>query len=258
MDLPEGGENSQGEVSEDYSAPLARWAQVGAGIVGTLLTGGGGVAVFVSDNQAGTVALVLAGAIFLLMTFGGAPLHSLGFGEANLRFARRRQEVVRGAIDSSPEQAPRVLRDLESVDSQSRPDPTVGALTERIYEDAIFHFLRNAFPQYVTNREKTVGLGRRVDFAVDLPSGKPIVVEARYFRRGNPVDPGAIDLAAGYHTITRSPVLLVSNSPLSRMGADYLRALQESGADIHFAQWFPDGDDEPLKSAVAHLAQQAG
>ncbi|MFJ5259297.1 hypothetical protein ACIQAC_02300 [Streptomyces sp. NPDC088387] len=256
MNQREPDERSQDSAEEDYSAPLSRGAQIGAGAIGVILTGGGAVAVFVADNQAGTVALILAGAIFLLMMFGGTPLHSFGFGEANLRFARKRQEVVNEAIDSPPEQAPRVLRDLESIDNQNRgPDPTVNALTERVYEDALSYLL-SFNPDYSVIREKSVGPGRRVDIALELPSGKQIVVEARYYRRGNPVDSRSIDQAAGYHAITRSPVLLVSNSPLSEVGAHHLRALQDSGAEVHFVQWVPGGDGDPLKIAVERLVQQ--
>ncbi|CAL9314207.1 hypothetical protein [Streptomyces sp. SudanB182_2057] len=250
----EPGGTGDGGPEDDFSAPLSRRAQIGAGVVGVLLTGGGGVAVFVADNQAGTVALILAGAIFLLMMFGGSPLHSLGFGEANLRFARRRAAVVNEAIDSPPDQAPRVLRDLEAVNTPGRPDRTVNALSERVYEDAVAHFLASNFPGYRTIREKPVRPGRRVDFAVESPSGAALVLETRYYRSGNPVGPQMIDMAAGYHTVTGSPVLLVSNSPLSRTGAEHLHALREGGADVHHVQWVPDGDDEPFRNMVRRLA----
>lgn len=243
-------------AGEDVSAPLSRAAQIGAGAVGVGLTGAGAVAVFISSNQAGTVALVLAGAIFLLMMFGGAPLHSLGFGEANLRFARK-QQVVKDAIDSPADQAPRVLRNLESIDNRNRPDPTVSALTERVYEDALAYFFASRFPQNAVLREKPVGAGRRVDMAVDFGSDRQLVVEARYSRGGSPLSSKIVDVAASYYTLTQSPVLIVSNSSLSKAAADHLRALQESGADVHFVQWLPDGDDAPLRHAVQQLMHRS-
>ncbi|WP_157840966.1 hypothetical protein [[Kitasatospora] papulosa] len=243
-------------VGDGEAEPLTRSARIGAGLVGLLLTGAGAVGVFISDNQAGTVALVLAGAIFLLMLFGGTPLHSLGFGDANLRFAkRRREQAVREAIQASPEQAPRVLRDLESADSQRQPDPTLSALTERVYEDALAHSISALVPQGLMTREHRIGSGRRADIAIAPETEHQVLIEARYNKRGIPTPASVIAHVAGYYGASRGALLLVSNSPLSAGAMQLLRDLQESGKNIHFVQWSPGEADEALRHAVENLTQ---
>ncbi|MFF6803536.1 hypothetical protein [Streptomyces sp. NPDC012616] len=249
-----GASQDTSEVAEDD--PLPRWARICAGIVGISLTGAGGVAVFKTDNQAGCVTLILAGTVFLLMAFGGAPLHSLGYGEANLRFARkRRDQAVRHAIESTPEQAPEVLSELEAVTSPTRPDATLSALTEHVYDNAIAHRISNFLPPGASlQRAVPIGpRGRRADFVIETESRPNLVIEARYTKHGNPATADMLEQAMAYSEVSGAPVLVVSNTRLTAGARNYLRRLKDSGESIRFVQWIDDGDNEELRLAMTEL-----
>ncbi|WP_328488113.1 hypothetical protein [Streptomyces zaomyceticus] len=241
------------EVPEDDQ--LSRGARAGAAAVGTLLLGAGGTAVFVTENQAGCVALILAGAIFLLMVFGGTPMHSLGFGEANLRFARRRRdEVVREALQSPPERAPEALSALEAVASPSRPDPTVQVVSERVYEEAIRHQISEFLPPGRVLRDgASVGpRGWRADFVVESDGRLDVVVETRYSRYGNPLPVDVVRQMLAIHEVSGAPVLIVCSSRPSTAARYYLESIGDS-APVRVVRWANEADDDELRSALLGL-----
>ncbi|MYX34379.1 MULTISPECIES: hypothetical protein [unclassified Streptomyces] len=248
----EGGRESAEAVEDDQ---LSRGARIGASTIGALLLGAGGTAVFLTDNQAGCVALILAGAVFLLMVFGGMPLHSLGFGEANLRFARRRRDdAVRNAIESTPDQAPQVLSELEAVAPPSRPDRTVQVLSERVYGEAIAHRINRFLPATSLLRAGApVGpRRRRADFVVETNGRVDVVIEAHYGKHGNPVPTALVQEMMAVSEVSGAPVLLVSNARLTNGARNYLESLG-ADASVRFVRWADEWDDDDLRRAWSAL-----
>jgi hypothetical protein len=70
--------------NERISLPLSRSARIFAGIVGLCVVGGGVAAVFIKNNNGGSIALIVCGAAFLLMAFTGYGIQSLKFGSSEL------------------------------------------------------------------------------------------------------------------------------------------------------------------------------
>jgi hypothetical protein len=64
-------DHSDPVVVERRPVQLRRWQRWGSGLVGLAAAGGGSVATFLTDNQGGSVALVLVGALGLLMALTG-------------------------------------------------------------------------------------------------------------------------------------------------------------------------------------------
>ena len=69
----------------DYTEPLPIWARVTAIALGAGGVAAGGVAVFVSSNQAGTAFLLLIGAVLMVLGIQGTPLRRLAKVAAALR-----------------------------------------------------------------------------------------------------------------------------------------------------------------------------
>ena len=69
---------------ERISVPLSRFTRIFSGIFGLCVVGGGVAAVFIKNNNGGSIALIVCGAAFLLMAFTGYGIQSLKFGSSEL------------------------------------------------------------------------------------------------------------------------------------------------------------------------------
>jgi hypothetical protein len=73
---------------ENEALALGSRLRYALAMLGALFATAGGIAVFVSDNQAGTVALVIVGAVLVLLAVNGMKIESLAFGEYKAVFVQ--------------------------------------------------------------------------------------------------------------------------------------------------------------------------
>jgi hypothetical protein len=119
------------EVSEQQpdAAPLSRWERLAASLSGIALSGAGATAVFITGNQAGSVALLLVGVVLLIMAINGSPLTRARYQDYELFMARRRHQIVATINQDSPEEARQALQVLSSVDPGASRDPFVAQMS---------------------------------------------------------------------------------------------------------------------------------
>ncbi|QKV77086.1 hypothetical protein [Amycolatopsis sp. Hca4] len=126
------GDELAPESSSVSDRLMTGWERALACLFGFGIAGAGGVAVFVSSNQAGTTSLVLIGAVFLLIGIQGTPIAKATKDSIELRarrVAKKAKELakegraddaegfIEGAIVAEPrllkvEQVSRMGRDL--------------------------------------------------------------------------------------------------------------------------------------------------
>lgn len=104
--------------------PWARWMSGALGLAGV---GSGGAAVFLTHVEAGPVALIAGGAVFLLISFGGVMPTYLKVGVTEAKWQREIQESVRRIEEKAPEVS--ALLDssgasLEALLAGQRPAPS--------------------------------------------------------------------------------------------------------------------------------------
>jgi tetratricopeptide (TPR) repeat protein len=80
--------------------PWARWM---SGVLGLAGVGSGGAAVFLTHVEAGPVALIAGGVVFLLISFSGAMPTYLKVGATEAKWQREIQESVRRIEEHAPE-----------------------------------------------------------------------------------------------------------------------------------------------------------
>jgi hypothetical protein len=87
--------------SEDdaTSAPMTRVERTVAALLGTAALGGGAIAVFVSENELGTAALLIAGLVFLIMAVAATVPTRLRWGQQEVSLERI---AVRHLIEGAP------------------------------------------------------------------------------------------------------------------------------------------------------------
>ncbi|MGW4678378.1 hypothetical protein ACWEOS_07935 [Micromonospora taraxaci] len=109
--------------SEDQfeAVPLGRWERLGASALGLVAAGGGGWAVFATDNQAGSAVLVIIGAAFLLMGLQGTPLIRVGSADSGVELERRRRRVEKAMEQARHEESPEIAAGIVEAASIIEP-----------------------------------------------------------------------------------------------------------------------------------------
>ncbi len=230
------------------AAPLSRWERLAAAVAGVLACGAGVLAVFRSDNQAGTVALILAGALFLLMGVNGAPLVRARYQDYELFMARRRREVV-GNIDDEPvESAVVALETLRTVDPQAARDPAFLHAAAALYGRQVFNRLKQIEPN-ATYTDGPGDMGR--DAVLQAPGGQ-IAVSIR----GGSNKFFQADLVAATHIPhdLADAILIVTSKALPPNIDRRLREARNADSrPIELVRWVDSQDDEILREKVELL-----
>ncbi|MFH0520289.1 hypothetical protein ACHBTE_24325 [Streptomyces sp. M41] len=239
-------------------APLSTWSRVTAGAMGFTLCTAGTVAVFKTENQAGCVALILAGALFVILTIGGSPLHSLGFGETQMRFAvqKRRREVIASVSDAPPEEARRTLEVLQAIDPGVATDASFLYQSARTYEELAKQRFMTLFPDCAIGALPPRDWGY-VDFQVIRPIDKRIGIDALFLERATSGISRTMVVKRAEKTVDSIiPTLIMSNVPLSRGAQHAIEEAQAHGTKIRFVFWQDERHDQALHAAADELFSQ--
>ncbi|TJZ80022.1 hypothetical protein FCG67_03785 [Rhodococcus oryzae] len=232
-------------------APLNRWERTAAALAGVTGSVAGGVAVFVTDNQAGTAALLVAGVAFLLIGIQGTALKRIGSGdqvaEFDLRAANEvvdKAEAVRAA--GQPE------RDVEAlVDVAIMIDPSVEHrpfVREVRYAQRVGEALDRIFGQKSVLREPVWDRGRRPDFQL-VVNGHDIDVEVLH-HLWSLVD---LELIAEEAARSGQPILAISDTTVPPWAMEFNS--MDHAVPVEVVSWRGGNDDDLLQRAVLRLSR---
>lgn len=108
---------------------LPQWARAICWAFGVAFGGVGSYAVFATDNQAGTAALLILSALFSLIALTGRVPQRLQFGENAVEWP---EEVVDAVATAIEEGSPEVAEKVVSAISESAPDRIISIATDRL------------------------------------------------------------------------------------------------------------------------------
>lgn len=242
-------ENS-GQVPVDDAPILMRtWERTVASIVGGLAGVGGSVAVFTTSNQAGTAALLIIAAAFMLIGLQGTPLSKLTSGSNTVVLAERKRMgntlVAAATQQEDPKEASIYLEAASLVDPRFTKSP-----------------LANSFIYRQQVSDAMVRLGFKVGRLINGPaqyevklSETPIFVHAKYRLHGS-LEIG--DISETVNRATQSgtmAVLIVTNAPLSRPIQDFNSSWGERHPRAEVITWTGAENDALLKRALLRAMQ---
>ncbi|MEV6179776.1 MULTISPECIES: hypothetical protein [Streptomyces] len=250
--------NDESEMdNESEGDPLSGWSRFAAGFTGLALSSVGAAAVFMTNNQAGSVALILGGIVFLLMLVSGNPLLSFGHGDTQMKFAtkRRRERAIEEAREASPQEARRALDVLRTVDPGAGSDVNFMRTSALVYERLIVAELTRLFPEYGV-LEQGVDLG--ADLRVVTPDQRSVSIEMKYLTQKSFVSAQYVRQLLGMASISVEGHLLVSNRALTRPAAELLSDARRRGIKVEFSRWRDEQDNGDLYEAVSALLHADG
>ncbi|BCB92095.1 hypothetical protein [Phytohabitans suffuscus] len=125
----------ESEGSTGGGFPLSMWERIIATVAGGVLLTLGALAVFVSANQAGSAALLLVGAVFVLFGVNGTPLLSGKLMEFEFQMAARLRRAVRDVAARLPDDEARlVLSTIEEASPKKYAEPLVALIDVLLFE----------------------------------------------------------------------------------------------------------------------------
>lgn len=210
--------------------------------VGVSATGAGGYAIFVSSNQWGTAALIIAGAVMTLIGIQGTPLLRFTNSSTTVELASKRRrlesEVKEAQAQGDVAKAAGLAQGALIIEPRLMRPEYRGLVYEQNVNLAFIRLGYRASPQ------------ARYDGGYDLQvsddDGHVIGVELKAYTR--PVSSQVLrDLNARYANLA-IPILLVTATPLTPSAEQLLGHTQ-----LSHVTWRDDSDDVQLHAKVQEM-----
>jgi hypothetical protein len=235
--------------------------RIAAGAVGAVGLCGGGVAVFATTNEAGSVALLIVGGAFTYLALSGQVFHRLKFGDNEAEFSRR---VVAGVIRS--------IEDAdESNGGKSRAETAAEILEKAIYEAptaprrAVVAMDGFRYEQAVMGALRRVASDVQVesgpvDSGIDAIVGGSVAIILKY--RANLTGPRPLlhmtnDIAepilgSDGNTVGPNALLVITNAEVPKWIED--GRVTDYTDRVKVVTWRPGMGEETLAHALAELS----
>lgn len=121
---------------------IARWARWLAGFVGMAGLAAGGTATFTRDVEAGPVALLAVGALFLIIALAGVLPTRVKFGDNEAEFTAAAEALAEVVDDTPVDSRAELLTTINRL-AQSAPDLVAPALSGLAYEAVVLDMLKS-------------------------------------------------------------------------------------------------------------------
>ncbi|MEV6620155.1 hypothetical protein AB0M83_08290 [Amycolatopsis sp. NPDC051106] len=230
--------------------------RVGAWVVGLSFSVGGGFAVFVTGNQAGSIALILVGAVFLVVGVQGTPISraSKDAVELEKRASRVAGEAEQIADEKGIENAKDFLSGAISANPQLARSSDVFLVEGMVYESLAGEALervaaREGFSVSVAGGDQGYDLAlRRRNGTGQIMDKTALVVTIKYFSKLNFVNTTKVRAALAKGRGGGYPVLMVANVDLSNAAKNYIE--QQENRELDYVKWRSEIDDNMLVQAI--------
>jgi hypothetical protein len=231
----------------DFTEPLPVWSRVAAITLGAVGVTAGGVAVFVSRNQAGTAFLLLIGAVLLVLGIQGTPMRRLASGDNSVELATIRQRAAAVLTRVETSESPEVVAAVS--DAVAAIDPRLPrASSAAAYQRAVAAALRRVGATTEPATTKRASSGRRVDAIAAVNDGRvPIEIVSR------PQGPVGHDEIGA--TRSRTATVMITNAPVSSDALTHSAATGPNETDVEVVTWNDARDDAVLAAALTRNAR---
>jgi hypothetical protein len=160
---------------------LERGERTIATVLGILIASAGVAATFVSENQAGTVAIIVVGGALLLIGIQGTPLIRVGGETASVELERRRRKdidlIAQVAVEQGAKEAVELADNLARIDPTISQSPAVRALE---YQRTVLRVLLSRSTPLPMNASEAI-----FDAYVETPNLTRMAIETKYVARGS-------------------------------------------------------------------------
>lgn len=231
---------------EAESEPLVTWERIVSGSIGLMFGCGGTIAVFITDNQAGSVALLLIAGIFLTVGVNGTPLLAAKYGENELRLGRRRRQVLAEIAEKPPDVARQTLEALEKFEPSIRNSPPINAANGLAYERDLANNIHKIMEYSGSVLREDGPADNGVDLTLRSHDGLTCDVVVKFYPRGDvKISTARRIVEQVWSNRSVVPVLIISNARLTTLAAEFFAGVQNPF--LRWATWQDASDNAALQ-----------
>lgn len=233
--------------------PLRTWERTASLLIGVVFGGLAILALFDTANQAGTAALVVVAAAFLLIGIQGTALIRLGGGSASVELERKQAAVAQRVSEVAERDPQLALGIIEGATiAEPRIGPGAGAFLAKTYKDNVRRAVERVKPENMAVSTAAAP----IDYMVASPSAA-ILVSVVYRRSSIVQQTDLAPLVSGRQLEGAGGGLVIANRPSDASVTDYVAAAARQGIAIDFVTWNGTDDDRLLSEALARLAARS-
>lgn len=230
-------------------APTARWT---LGLTGAAALGAGAVAVFITEVEAGPVALVTVGAALLIIAVMGRRITSVSLVDGGMTFEERVEQQLSQA--DTPEQALEVATAATTVAPEVQKNEHISLMSHAAYEEVVADRLTSIFGTSVVDPRDDRRHGSRPGYDLLVTrEGKRVGVEILFGNPSRPVDRGRITdrVLQAFAQPDLDALIIVCNQPEpSRPFLERISGLVPQGKGFQYVRWAADTDTPALRQTV--------
>lgn len=240
---------------------LRTWERWVAGVFGFLGAAVGGTAIFVTDNQAGTTAMLLIGAIFTLMAVQGTAVRKAAKDSVEMYDREVVERATKEAKDALEEKDYLTARAIIETAKEENPgishDPALEVIDYAVYEKEVHQAIVRVMPKVVeygyTVMTDGYSDGDTFDFVIvgNTQLNDPVLVETLYSSTLATPTP-RIRRAKHRIRATGHVGVIISNRYMTNAAISEL-GFDRDETDVQFVLWRNILDDRSLGLALSRL-----
>lgn len=237
------------------------WARWVAGIIGVTGFVAGGTATFTRDVEAGPVALIAVGALFLIVSLAGFLPTRLKVGDNEAEWLESAGEALADVTDLVPTESRAQAASVLETLARTQPEAAAPAIAAFAYEQVIFSMLYDAVqefarrtgrPQLTIKREPPEGRDRGLDGLLVDEFGRQVAIEVKAYSR--PLPAAAVEAVVRRFRSWDTPerqLLFISRTPFTSAARELLtRTLEVTVTSLVIED---PSQQEVLNSAIESL-----
>jgi hypothetical protein len=232
---------------------LSLWQRLLLGL-GALAFGGLGVlAIFTTENEAGTAVALLGCGVLLLIAVQGTMVQRISAGDKSIELAEVRRSIAEQAkaeAADNPEAAIELIQSYEMADPRSQADPSISSAKASIYDSQVIGAVMMEMTEISPEAQVLDGgvAGALLRYEVDE---RVVIVEAKYRLPHRRLYLSDIRRARSVLAANRAAgALVVSNVGMT---ADARDLLNESAPPIEVVVWDPVAGNGPVRTGLHRL-----
>lgn len=235
--------------AEGKLAPSARWM---LGLTGAAALGAGAVAVFITEVEAGPVALVTVGAALLIIAVMGRRITSVSLADGGMTFEQRVERQLSQA--DTPEQAFEVATAATTVAPEVQKNAHISLMSHAAYEKVVADRLVSVFGGSVVEPggERWRAARNAYDLLVSR-GGRRVGVEILFGDPSRPVDRSRVRdrvLSAFAKPDLDALVIVCNQREPARLFLEQVGSLVPQGKRLAYVRWADDTDTPALRRTI--------
>ncbi|MFE5679406.1 hypothetical protein ACFQ7B_34215 [Streptomyces erythrochromogenes] len=231
---------------------LAPGARLTLGLTGAAALCAGAVAVFITEVEAGPVALITVGAVLLIIAVMGRRITSVSLVDGGMTFEERVEQQLSQA--DTPQQALEVATAATTVAPEVQNNEHIALMSHAAYEEVVADRLASIFGTQVVDARYDHRRGSRLAYDLLVTrEGKRVGIEILFGDPSRPVARSRVEdrvLRAFSQPDLDALIIVCNQREPSRLFLEQVSAFVPQGKGFQYVRWVDHTDSSTLRQTI--------